>query len=140
TGSGVISGTNVLNDTFEGSGTGSIQDMTAWFSDTVSASNTIAHGGSYSLQINETNANWGVIENYGAIPVTAGQQYEFSAWVRAGTVAENIDMSVSWDGAGTDLVLPNVTDSTSGWTHITGEGTAPAGATAAYIYFQASGG
>jgi len=64
TGSAVVSGTNVINDTFEGSGSGSMNDWGTsgaddWFGATETYSNTFAHNGSYSLKISETAANWG---------------------------------------------------------------------------------
>ena len=138
TGSAVVSGTTVIDDTFEGSGSGSMNDWGTsgaddWYGATETYSNAEAHSGSYSLKVTETGS-WGTAENYAAVSVTAGQEYWVSLWLRAGTVGETIGGVFSWNN-GAPLDLTPITDTTTGWTEMTGVGVAPAGATAAYLYF-----
>jgi len=138
TGSAVIGGTTVIDDTFEGTGSGSMNDWGTsgadeWFGATETYSNAAAHSGSYSLKVSETGS-WGAEENYNSVSVTAGQEYSVSLWLRAGTVGETIDGDFNWN-TGAPLVLTTITDTTTGWTQMTGTGVAPAGATAAYLNF-----
>ena len=140
TGTGIISGTPVINDTFEGSGSGSDDDMFAWYFDSITPSNTESHSDNYSLKVTETSTSWGLSENYGAIPVTPGDEYQFTGWVRAGSVGETITESVSWDGVGSTATLSTVTDNSTGWTEFSGEAVAPPGASAAYVFFQSISG
>lgn len=127
TGAGVVSGTIVDNRDFE-SGTDA---MTAWFGDTVTQTSAQAHGGIESFAETGTAGSfWGIIQdgNVSTIPIVAGHHYFFSAWVRAATTPNSIGGSVTFD-AGGSVTLSTVTDTTTGWTHMTGSGVAPAGAT-----------
>ncbi len=135
-GSSTITGELVENKTFEG-GT---EDMIAWFGDTVTQSTVQAHSGVYSLAATLNDGFWGVIEVLPGTTVVTGHQYYFSTWVRAGSAPRLINGSAAWAGGGGATVNFNaVTDSTTGWTEITGLGTAPAGATSVYLRFSSIG-
>ncbi len=137
-GSGVVSGTVVSNKTFE-SGTDHVLD---WFNTTVAASGAQAHTGAQSLGVTMNSSFWGIQEdqNFALTPVTAGHNYHFSFWVRAGTTPRNIGSHVTWVGTGgMTTTLQLVTDSATGWTEVTGNGVAPAGATNVYFVISGSG-
>ena len=124
-GSNIPSGTQVTNYTFE-SGT---NNMGGWFGTTsVVQSAAQAHGGTHSLATTEHDPAWATASDYSSGPVTIpGHQYSFSAWVRAATVPEPIYGSVCFVGGGASCVDFNtgVTDTTTGWTQMTGTLTAP---------------
>lgn len=132
TGAGIVDGQVIETKTFE-AGT---ENMQAWYGDTIAQSNTFAHSGSESLKMTTTATNWGINENATNAPVTPGHQYYFSLWVRAGTTPRTITASIKW-GSST-LTIGSTTDSASGWTQISGTGSAPA--TATYAYFYVTGG
>ncbi len=133
TGTSVLSGTQVEDDDFE-SGT---DTFGCWFG-CVSATQSAAeaHGGSDSLAVVEDSSGaWGTIEGYPGITATAGHDYAFTAWVR-GTVAESITMDAAFPNSSSGIEpVDTVTDSTGGWTELTGDVTAPAGATNVYLAF-----
>ena len=137
TGSSVINGTVVENKTFEDG----IDDMGDGFgrSDTIATTTAQAHSGSNSLSITEGPfwGNWAIGEGaqYPTNTIIPGHTYRFSAWVRAATTSRSITFDVDWSndgyaGGGTvlDQVWGTVTDSTSGWTQVTGTLVAPLGA------------
>ena len=141
TGTGILSGTQILDDTFEGSGSGSTNDFASGacpYGCSLSASNTYAHTGSYSLKITESNQYWGIYENYLDTSVTAGDEYYFTLWFR-GNAAETIAGQVDWS-TGAVSNLNTITDTTTGWTEMTGDLIAPVGATAEYIALSSGSG
>jgi hypothetical protein len=137
-GSGIISGTVVGTKTFESG----LDNMVNWFGSTVAQSSAQAHGGTNSLQMTATAAFWGVQEdiNNPITTVVPGHQYHFSLWARAATTPRSITSLANWvGGGGSTLPLQIVTDTTTGWTEITGNGIAPAGATGVYPTMQSTG-
>jgi hypothetical protein len=135
TGHSVIDGELIEDKTFE---TG-LEHMDPWFGDTVSQSSAQAHSGSFSLLATSTAPNWGIIEQLPGVSVTAGHQYYFSMWVRAGSVPRNITASGVWNGASGTVTLTPVVSSSSEWTEMTGLGVAPGGATSVYLRAQSVG-
>ncbi|HSW80461.1 MAG TPA: carbohydrate binding domain-containing protein [Candidatus Saccharimonadales bacterium] len=137
-GAGIVSGTIIDTRDFE-SGT---QAIDPWFGSTVAQSNAQAHGGAESLAVTATGSFVGIIQNgnVSTIPIIAGHHYFFSAWVRAATSPRLWSASISFGcGGGGLLVLGTGTDTTTGWTQITGSGTAPAGSTCATWRITTSG-
>ena len=132
TGSGAVStGTILETDTFESG----LNNWSAWFSSSVAQSTTYAHGGTHSLAITDTasgGGNWGAEDYTTANTVTPGQVYTLTAWVRS-SVAEQIYLDAEWNGPATENTVGTVTDTTTGWTEITGSVTAPAGATSVWM-------
>jgi len=136
-GVGVVDGEVIEHKGFE---TG-LDNMNAWFGNTVARTSAVAHTGNFSLAETGNAANWGVIETLPGVSVTAGHQYYFSIWVRASTTPRNIIAKAVWagsSGVGTVSLTP-VTDSTSEWTEMTALGTAPGGATSVYFEAQSTG-
>ncbi len=140
TGTGVITGSTVLDDTFEGTGSGSGDDLANcdYGCSSVAPSNTFAHTGSYSLAVTENNQYWAIVQNYLDMSVAPGHQYYISAWFR-GTNAETIEGQIFWD-TGATTNLNTITDTTTGWTEMTGTVVAPAGVTAADLAFASASG
>jgi hypothetical protein len=136
-GSGVVSGTVVGTKTFE-SGTDNVVN---WFGATVAQTSAQAHTGTHSLQMTATNSFWGIQEdtNHTLVSVTPGHNYHFSFWVRAATASRSVSSHVVWVGGASTIALQTVVDSTTGWTEVTGNGIAPAGATKMYFTAQSSG-
>lgn len=134
-GHSVIAGELIEDKTFE---TG-LDNMNAWFGDTVAQSSAQAHSGTYSLAASVNAANWGIIETLPGVSVTAGHQYYFSMWVRAGSTSRTISASAVWNGAPGTVALTPVNDNSTGWTEITGLGVAPGGATSVYLRAQSIG-
>ncbi len=137
-GTNVQSGTQIEDDDFE---TGTTATFTCWFScSPLSLSTAEAHSPTHSLAVAETAGSWGIQEGYANISVTAGHDYAFTAWVR-GTTAETVNGNITWDGPGVGGGnWDSVTDTTTGWTELTGNITAPPGSTNAYLNFTGSGG
>jgi hypothetical protein len=135
TGVGVVDGLVIQHKTFESG----LDNMNAWFGNTVAQSSAQAHTGSFSLAETSNAINWGVIETLPGVSVTAGHQYLFSMWVRAATTPRNITAKVIWNGTSGSVTLSPVSDSTSEWTEMTGLGVAPGGATSAYWESQSTG-
>jgi hypothetical protein len=131
--SSVSSGANIEDDTFESG----LDGWTNQYTTTVAQSAAQAHGGTHSMGITSTaSTGWAVGGPYPGAYVTAGQLYNFSAWVR-GTSSENVRMYVFWTGgAGGYAVIGSVTDSTTGWTQISGSAAAPAGATNVELFLN----
>lgn len=136
-GSGIIDGEVVETKTFESG----LDNMINWFGSSLAQSTAQAHGGTNSLGMTATSAFWGVQENLNN-PITAvvpGHNYHFSIWVRAATTPRSITSRAVWvGGGGGTLNLQTITDSTTGWTEITGTGVAPAGATGVYPTMQST--
>ena len=130
-GSNVPSGTLLQTKTFESSA----ENMQAWFNVSSATQSTAqAHTGTHSFAAVESNPAWGIQENYpGTVSVTPGHVYSFSAWVR-GTAVETIGANVVFV-PGNSVHWGTVTDTTTGWTQITGTAVASAGATTEYINF-----
>jgi Carbohydrate binding domain len=129
--SAVSSGTNLENDTFEGSGSGSADGWAnSWDTSSVNFSAAQHHGGSYSLAAVSTGVGtWGIAAPWPGPVATPGQVFNVTAWVR-GTSAQTINLWTVWTGgAGGHSVVGSITDSTTGWTEITGQVVAPAGTT-----------
>ena len=137
TGQGFVSGTITSNLNFEDNTPDSVE---AWFGDTVATTNTVAHGGTYSLAMTATGSFWGIILNGNSyvMPVTAGHHVVFSAWVRAATTPRSIAGNLDFNSTGL-VATPVITDSTSGWTLITLSTVVPAGNTSATFRFDSSG-
>ncbi|HKR82236.1 MAG TPA: carbohydrate binding domain-containing protein [Candidatus Saccharimonadales bacterium] len=135
TGVGVVDGLVIEHKTFEGG----LDNMNAWFGNTVAQSSAQAHTGSFSLAETGNAANWGIIETLPGVSVSAGHQYLFSLWVRAATTPRTIQAKIIWNGTSSSVTLSPVTDSTTGWTEMTGLGTAPGGAVSAYWESQSIG-
>ena len=137
TGAGIVTGTVVDTRDFESG----VDAMTAWFGDTIAQSSAQAHGGADSLAVTATGSFVGIIQdgNVSFVPIVAGHHYFFSAWVRAATTPRLWSPGIQWIGGAGSLALNTVTDSTSGWTQVTGSGIAPAGATGAIWKFSTSG-
>jgi hypothetical protein len=111
--------------------------MENWFGTSVTTTGIQAHGGSQSLSETGTGTFWGVIQNgnINTIPLVPGHHYFFSAWVRAATTPRSITGAVQFDVGGVKP-LSSVTDSTTGWTQMTGSYTAPAGSSFAIWLFS----
>ena len=135
TGTGIIDGLVIEDKTFE---TG-LDNMNAWFGNTVAQSTAQAHTGTHSLAETSNAVNWGVIETLPGVSVTAGHQYLFSLWVRAATTPRTITARAVWNGTSGSVTLSPVVDSTTGWTEMTGLGVAPGGATSVYWESQSIG-
>jgi hypothetical protein len=135
TGHSVISGQVIEDKTFEDG----LDNMNAWFGNTIAQSSAQAHSGIYSLAETGTAANWGIIETLPGVSVIAGHQYYFSMWVRAGSTPRSITGTAVWNGAAGSVPLTPVTDSSTGWTEMTGLGVAPGGATSVYLRAQSTG-
>jgi len=135
TGTGIIDGLVIEDKTFE---TG-LDNMNAWFGNTVAQSTAQAHSGTHSLAETSNAVNWGVIETLPGVSVTAGHQYLFSMWVRAATTPRTITARAVWNGTSGSVTLSPVLDSTTGWTEMTGLGVAPGGATSVYWESQSTG-
>jgi parallel beta-helix repeat protein len=140
-GGGGAGGGNGGTKTFEDD----TEDIAPWFSASVARTTAISHGGSASLAITGTGGNWGLEESWpGELGVTAGEEYEISAWVRSATTSRTITMSVIWHDS-TEAVT-GTTDSaaaannSSGWTKISTTVTAPTGARLAQFRFASNGG
>ncbi len=128
TGTNSPGGTQVQDDTFEGSGSGSMDgyDNNDDGLSAISASNTTAHSGSYSLKVTESSAYW-FANTSEDTTVTSGHVYAFSAWVKAASTGESIDANVYWGcSIGGIVQWGSATSTSSGWTQITGTATAPA--------------
>jgi hypothetical protein len=132
-----VSGEVVDSRGFE-SGT---DDMLSWYGNTVAQTNVAVHSGSFSLAETGTGGNWGVIQDEGPAPapIVAGHQYFFSAYVRAISTSRTIGSYITWKGVGGSATLTSVTDSSAGWSQITGTVTAPVGATGAFWQFTGTG-
>jgi hypothetical protein len=136
--SSAISGTLLEDKSFEGS----TENMTDWFSTTVTQSTAQAHTGTHSLSMVIASAGpWGVIQdnNFTPAPITAGHLYFFSAWVRAATVPKNICATITWKNGSGSFALNCVTDSVAGWIQMSGTTNAPPGATGSFWRFNGSG-
>jgi hypothetical protein len=138
-GSGIVSGTVVDVRDFESG----LQNIDAWYGDSAAVTNAQAHSGLQSLAETQTTGGgfWGIggNENFPGVPVVPGHHYFFSGWVRADTTPNVINSGIRWVPGGNIIALSTVTDSTTGWTQITGSGVAPAGASNAYWLFTGSG-
>jgi hypothetical protein len=134
TGSSIINGTVVENKTFE-SGIDNMGDSFG-HSDTLATTTAVAHSGTSSLQITEGPfwGNWSIGEGtpYPTNTIIPGHTYRFSAWVRAATVSRSISFSAEFsdDGFGGggsvgDYTWGTVSDTTTGWTQVSGILVAP---------------
>lgn len=123
---------------FEGTGTGSTDNMVDITGDggTVAASTDTAHGGSYSLKITDGSSNNFFIsddEPYNITGIVPGHTYKFGAWIKAASTSSDeqfyaLFSNDGFGGAGEtgEPLWANVSDTSSGWTHVTGEAVAPA--------------
>lgn len=136
-GAGIVDGEIISDKTFEGG----VDNMGAWFGSSVAQSSAQAHTGANSLQMTTTNSFWGVEQLVlSAAPVTAGHQYFFSAWVRAGSTPRTINATIVWSNTGGQQVtFTPMLDSATGWTQLTATAPAPATATGAFWRFSSSG-
>jgi hypothetical protein len=139
-GSNVPTGTQLEDLTFED---GTTDNMIVDYGlSTISNTTAQAHIGTRSLAAVENNSSWGAIEAWpGTVNVTPGHIYAFTAWVR-GSAAESIIGGVYWIGPSlyTPANLAPVTDTTTGWTEISGELIAPAGASTETFYVYSGDG
>jgi hypothetical protein len=131
-GTNVINGTVIEDKTFEDG----LDNMVAAVSSSIAQSNVEAHSGSYSLAVTLESQIWdiGDAEPY-TVPVTPGHTYYLSAWIRAqsSSATINCDAAFSTDGLGSYVggnnlgvnVWSTVSDTSSGWTQVTGVLTAP---------------
>jgi hypothetical protein len=125
TGAGTPSGTQIEDKTFEST----TEHMQNWFGlSSVVQSVAQAHLGTHSLAVTENAVGWATLENYETgVVVTPGHKYAFSGWARANTTAESLYFAVVWNGgSGNEDNWGNVTDTTAGWTQVTGTLVAPA--------------
>lgn len=133
-GSGIIDGQVISDKTFESG----LDNLQAWFGSTVAQSTAQAHSGTHSLAETGTAANEGVIENINnpIAHVTPGHQYFFSFWIRAATTPRTMNIIMNWQSGsstiGTVPMTPTA-DTATGWTQVTGVGTAPGGATGVWV-------
>jgi hypothetical protein len=135
TGHSVISGQVIEDKTFEGG----LDNMNAWFGNTIARSSAQSRSGIYSLAETGNAANWGIIETLPGVNVIAGHQYYFSVWVRAESTPRTITGTAVWNGASGTVALTPVSDNSTGWTEMTGLGVAPGGATSVYFEAQSTG-
>ncbi|HEV2412249.1 MAG TPA: hypothetical protein VGS28_00385 [Candidatus Saccharimonadales bacterium] len=145
TGSSVVSGTVVNDKTFEpgfSDSCGTTYDMEAWFNTSVANSNAQAHSGAQSLAITQqASSTTGVIQNdnCAGVPVVPGHHYSFTAWWKANTTPDLVSGTVNWGGyGGATSSFSTVTDTTTGWTEMSGTAVAPAGTTTAFYTFNGS--
>lgn len=101
----------------------------------VARSNAQAHGGSWSLAITCTTAGSLAAESNISLACVPGDEITVTAWVRAGSTGRSVTLSAPcFDGTntfnGTTLPVATATDSSTGWTQLTGTVTIPAGTTA----------
>lgn len=106
-----------------------------------------AHTGTHSLQLSSTAAGtMNAVDPTAITRCVAGDVLQVSAWVRTAVSARTAQAGVQFtDVNGTvisTLYLTGVTDSSSAWTQVTGNITAPAGTYQAYpaAQVQATGG
>lgn len=131
TGASVVSGQQILDYTFE---TGT--DNIGAYNGGVAQSSVEAHSGTYSLAYTQAvGGTWGIVQHT-SVSVTPSHTYLITAWVLAGSNPQTISGVINWTGAGASSALPNVAESSSTWTEISAQLTAPAGATAAYLQFN----
>lgn len=103
------------------------------------ATSTTARTGAASLQVTCASGWCGVVDNTSPRqPVTAGTGYTLSIWSRAATTPANVLLNVEWidsagNGMSTSQLRPNTTNTTTGWTNITGTIVAPPGAATAKL-------
>lgn len=132
TGSGIIDGTVVNNKTFEAG----IEHMDPWTGTGCTTAQSFAQARTGGASLAMTGSTFcSMLENNNSptISVVPGHSYFFSAWVKAGTTGSTITGFV--DISGTHFPLTSVTDTTTGWTQMTGQGIAPAGSTFAFWSF-----
>jgi len=137
TGAGsVTTGANLEHDTFEGTGSGSTDSWASGYNTTTpTPSTTYAKAGSYSLAFTTTNAAWAMNGPYPGSAVTPDNLYNFSIWIR-GTSAGAVDFYAEWLTASSQtaqLITSISAATTGGWTELSGNLTAPAGATNVWL-------
>lgn len=136
TGAAIISGVEVGGKDFETGTEGIIPCF--GFADTATQSSIVQQNGSYTLRWaagGSPTACLNDAEPYQTVPVVPGHSYAFSLWVRAGTNPATIraQAQFSSNGFGGASLLAQTewgtaTDTTTGWTNVTGVLVAPAGA------------
>jgi len=138
TGAGIVDGELLETKGFEDG----VDGMQTWYSATVSTTTDQAHSGSQSLKITPSSSFWGISTNLnvttGIAKPTPGHTYYFSMWFRAATVGRNIASAVRMGS--TTLSFPTITDSSTGWTQVSGIGVAAADATQFYFTIDTSSG
>jgi Carbohydrate binding domain/SdiA-regulated len=128
-------GSNVItNGGFEdASGSGS---PTGWSTNTSFTRSAVqVHGGTYAgLHQSSSDAGYTITQD---APVVGGTAYAFSAWVNAPPTTDKfkIVFKIQWRASGkiSVVTLGKFTKATNGWTVMTGNVTAPAGATTARV-------
>ncbi|MBO0692901.1 MAG: carbohydrate binding domain-containing protein, partial [Acidimicrobiaceae bacterium] len=118
-----------------------VDNLVAWYGDSVATSAAAAHSGTFSLAITASGGSWGVIEDWpGQASVKSRVTYTFTAWVKAASVPESITEEANWVGKHNSTSRPvtigTVKDSSAGWTELTGTATAPHGATSVALDFK----
>jgi hypothetical protein len=121
------------------------------YSDTVTSSTTLAHGGTHSLKV-ITGCACGFQLGEGAPFTSTGMHpfhtYKFGAWVRSGGgFNSTYSMTAVWSSTGyagggeiSEVVWGSGTETSSGWTQITGTLLAPAGTTSVAMIINANAG
>lgn len=133
----VVQAADLATYDFE-SGTGG---WSAWGETSVSVTNNAAHTGSQSLYIGDRVESWNGAACDMAGILSAGQNYEFSAWVyqTESTVNETIKLQMKYLDASGEAVYDTVGTAKTGgeWANIEVDSyTVPAGATGLTLYFE----
>lgn len=117
---------------FEGSTSG----WTSFGATTLSSSTAAAHGGDASLFVTGRTDTWhGAACDMSSV-MTAGETYQFEAWV----MQENAGESIQLMAKSGDYIQIAAADAQAGtWVKLTGELTVPDSSTDVLIYFQTSG-
>jgi hypothetical protein len=96
-----------------------------------------AHSGTHSLKIAATDTTMSRWMTQTPIPVTPGETYTATVWLKTSTGAGVLSLTFWHNGTYTDI---DSSQSTSGgWTQVTARGTAPAGATSVRLELRYTG-
>jgi hypothetical protein len=120
-------------------------NMAGWFGATVAQSAAHAHRSAKSLAVTEDGTFWGIEERWpGTSRVNGGDVYTISAWVRSSSVPESLNLRVRWMNRnaielGTSATVQG-TATSSGWTQLFENVTAPADAYTAQFIVSSAGG
>ena len=126
--SAVSAGSNLEHDTFE---TGTDGYSGGYNYSGLAQSTTFAKAGTNSLTFTTTDPSWSIFAPWPGPTVTPGTTYHVSMWIR-GTSAGTVALDGQWYGGTnpTSHIAAITSATTSGWTQISGDVTAPAGVTA----------
>lgn len=99
---------------------------------TTTQSSAAAWEGVYSQSMTAIATGNMTIDTSNKIPVTAGTNYTFSAYLLAATTSRTVALGINWYNSSNTLLSStstSTTDTTGSWTQVSLQGLAPAGAT-----------